>query len=177
MIVWRSMLCDRCHKEEASVHVTQDVNGHVRKLHICEACAKDLGVSQPQGMNLNDMLESLKSQFEALQESLPGGAEAEDVRCPLCNTSRSSILKRGRMGCDFCYERFETEIMPIILSLHHQDQHIGKIPKGEEQRIHQSLKLMRLRRELEEAVEQEDYELAARLRDEIRELPITEEAP
>ena len=162
------MQCESCQQNEATVHVTQIVDGKVTKFHLCEACAKAKGVElHAQPMDIGGMLESLKEQLSHLK----GDLEAEPARpaaCPVCGMTRTEILKKGRMGCDQCYETFASEMLPVVVSLQHCDQHLGKVPRRASERMRHSVELARWKRELEQAVAGENYELAARLRDRIK---------
>lgn len=173
------MLCESCHQKQATVHVTQVVDGQVEKHHLCEGCAaeKGLDVVHGQPMDLGGMLETLKDQLAQLKDSPalmgPGGAST----CPACGTTRTDILKRGRMGCDRCYDTFAAEMLPVVVSLQHGDQHLGKVPRRSSERMKTSVEMARLRRELDQAVAAENYEQAARLRDQIKALPAEEVGP
>ncbi|NLG35647.1 MAG: hypothetical protein GX548_09870 [Lentisphaerae bacterium] len=176
MIFSRFMLCESCHQKEATVHVTQIVGGQVEKHHLCEACAAAQGLDvHGQPLDLSGMLATLKQQLDQVRESPP--AAAGPGACPACGTTRTDVLKRGRMGCDHCYESFAGEIIPVVLSLQHSDQHLGKVPRHASERMKSSVELARLRRELDRAVASENYEEAAQLRDRIKALPAGEAAP
>ncbi len=118
------------------------------------------------------MMEKLKNQLEHLKEDLvverpPAGP----ATCPACGMTRTEILKKGRLGCDRCYEAFAAEMLPVVVSLQHADQHLGKVPRRASVRMRASVEQARLRRELDQAVAAENYELAAKLRDQIKALP------
>jgi protein arginine kinase activator len=172
------MLCENCHQNEASVHLTQVVDGQVEKHHLCEACAEKKGLDvHAQPMDLSGMMASLKEQFSHLKERLDVPAASTTSICPACGMTRTEILKKGRLGCARCYEVFAAEMLPVVVSLQHGDQHLGKVPRRASVRIKNSVEEARLRRELDKAVAGENYELAARLRDQIKALPAAEEAP
>lgn len=166
------MLCENCHVKEATVHVTQVVDGQVTKNHLCEECAAQKGIDvHAQPLDLSGMVANLKEQLAQLkgapaERSAPGPAV-----CPACGMTRTEILKKGHLGCDRCYEVFAAEMLPVVLSLQHNDQHLGKVPRRSAARVKTSLELARLRRELDKAVAAENYELAAQLRDRIKALP------
>lgn len=167
------MLCESCHQNEASVHVTQIVDGKVRKFHLCESCAKEKGVDvHADPVDLSGMLDNLKDQLTQLKEEAPAARPARPAACPVCGMTRTEILKKGRLGCDRCYETFAAEMLPVVVSLQHSDQHLGKVPRHASERMKHSVELARLRRELDQAVAGENYEEAARLRDQIKALPM-----
>lgn len=173
------MLCESCHVKEASVHLTQVTNGKVEKHHLCAECAEMQGIdvhSQP--MDLGGMVANLKEQLEHLkQPQAKEPAPTGPFACPACGMTRMEILKRGRLGCDQCYEVFAAEMLPVMVSLQHSDQHLGKVPRRASDRLKNTVEAARLRRELDQAVAREDYELAARLRDQIKALGAAETSP
>ena len=169
------MLCESCHQKPATVHLTQIVDGKVEKHHLCEECARKQGLDvHAQPMDLGNMLETLKEQLAQLKAATGKAPEAGGAACPACGTTRAEILKSGRMGCDRCYETFAAEMLPVVLSLQHADQHMGKVPRHASERLKTSVEQTRLRRELDQAVAAENYEEAARLRDRIKALPAGE---
>ena len=166
------MLCQNCHQNEATVHLTQIVDGKAEKYHLCEACAAQKGIDvHADPVDLGGMMEKLKNQLAHLKEDLeaPRAAPGPAV-CPSCGMTRTEILKKGRLGCDRCYETFAAEMLPVVLSLQHSDQHMGKVPKRSSARLRNSVETARLRRDLDKAVAGENYEQAAKLRDQIKAL-------
>ena len=169
------MLCEHCHQNEATVHLTQIVDGKVEKFHLCEACAEKKGIDvHGQPMDLGGMLANLKEHLVHLKEPAGEAGASKSAVCPACGMTRTEILKKGRMGCDRCYEHFGAEMLPVIVSLQHGDQHLGKVPRHASDRMKHSVEQARLRRELDKAVAGENYELAAKLRDQIKALPADE---
>ncbi|MDD2240824.1 MAG: UvrB/UvrC motif-containing protein [Kiritimatiellae bacterium] len=165
------MLCENCQQNPATVHVTQIVDGKVAKFHLCETCAQLKGLDVPeQALDLGNMLETLKEQLNQLQTASGPATLERAVTCPVCGTTRTEILKTGRMGCDHCYEAFTAEMLPVVMSLQHAEQHMGKVPQRSSKRMKASVEWVRLRRELEQAVAGENYEQAAHLRDQIKAL-------
>ena len=172
------MLCESCHQNEATVHLTQIVDGKAEKHHLCETCAAQKGLDVHVGpLDLGGMVANLKEQLEHLQADLAPARPAGVAACPACGMTRTEILKKGRLGCDRCYDVFAAEMLPVIVSLQHGDQHLGKVPRRASVRLRNSVELARLRRELEQAVAGEDYERAARLRDQIKALPAGDAGP
>ena len=114
---------------------------------------------------------NLKEQLTHLKDRPPERRVSGPSVCPACGMTRTEILKKGRLGCDKCYEVFAAEMLPVVISLQHNDQHLGKVPRRSQARIKNSVELARLRREIEKAVAAENYELAAQLRDKIKTLP------
>ena len=170
------MLCQNCHQNEATVHLTQIVDGKAEKYHLCEACAAQKGIDvHADPVDLGGMMEKLKDQLAHLKEDLETPrAPAGPSICPACGMTRTEILKKGRLGCDRCYDVFAAEMLPVVVSLQHGDQHLGKVPRRSSARMKNSVEAARLRRELDKAVAGENYELAAKLRDQIKALPSEE---
>lgn len=166
------MLCESCHQNEATVHLTQVVDGKAEKFHLCEACAAQKGIDvHAEPMDLSGVMASLKEQLGHLKAARDDSQAPGAAVCPACGLTRTEILKKGRLGCDRCYEMFAAEMLPVILSLQHSDQHLGKVPRRSSARMKTTVEQARLRRELDKAVAGENYELAARLRDQIKALP------
>lgn len=172
------MLCESCHEKEATIHLTQVVDGHAEKFHLCEDCAAQKGIDvHAEPMDLGGMVEKLKDQLAHLKEDLEAPPPSRTAACPGCGMTRTEILKRGRLGCDRCYETFAAEMLPVIVSIQHGDQHLGKVPRRASDGLKNSVELARLRRELDQAVAGENYEQAAKLRDQMKALAAESGAP
>jgi protein arginine kinase activator len=158
------MLCDVCKQNEAKVFFTQIVDGKMQKVNLCEACSKAKGVTDPTGFALADLLLGLG----AAQEIESGGPAA--VHCPVCGFSQTDLKKTGRLGCSSCYDTFADGLSSVLKAMHKGTRHTGKIPV----RLHRTMilgdRMRSLKEDLEKAVESENYESAAKLRDEIRKL-------
>ena len=158
------MLCEHCNEQEATVHLTQVIDGEVKKLHLCEACAAESGFDVHGTMSVTDILLGMGG-----QPSAPATSENLERSCPVCHLRRSDFKKAGQFGCPSCYETFSDELRPLLKAIHRGDQHTGKVPAREGARVRMSARLSTLRQELDAAVAAEKYEEAARLRDQIRE--------
>ncbi len=159
------MICDVCKAANASVFLTQIVEGKMQKVNLCEACSKERGVTDPTAFALADFLQGLGGGAE----EMVGGAQAQQ-KCGNCGLTQMEFKKTGRLGCSECYEVFAESIGPMLSGMHKGISHTGKVPE----RLMQRLELERTVRELHEglraAVASEDYEEAARLRDRIKRL-------
>lgn len=155
------MLCESCNEHEATVHLTQVVEGSVKKIHLCEECAAKSGLDLQGPISITDILLGM------------GGGKvdsmAEDRSCARCHLRRSDFKKTGRLGCPSCYETFASELAPLVKAMHRSEQHTGKVPAGESLRVRMTAEVAVLQQQLEQAVAAEDYETAARLRDQIAE--------
>lgn len=157
------MLCDICKKNEATIHLTQIVEGKMLKVDLCETCSKAKGIQETAGFSLADLLVGLGS-AEEMKAELPG------VRCPVCGFSQADFKKTGRLGCSACWEAFEAGLASLLKAMHKSDRHIGKVPGKAAHTIAISEKIQEYTRDLEKAVSAEKYEEAAQIRDQIREL-------
>ncbi len=157
------MKCDQCDKD-ATIHLTQVIEGEVKKVHLCEACAIEQGLDVQHTLSITDML--LGSQ-EAL--AVAGAEDEPSTSCPRCHMTRADFKKTGRLGCPHCYEHFKEGLGQLLHAVQRSDQHIGKIPTRESVRVKRTAEIAALKQALDSAIADEAYEEAARLRDQIRE--------
>ena len=159
------MLCEQCSEKEATVHLTQVLDGQVKKLHLCEECAAESGFDVEGTTSVTDILLGLGGQAPAA----PGKPARDFERsCPKCHMRKSDFKKTGQFGCPACYEAFEDDVAPLIRAMHRGDRHVGKVPERESLRVRVSSELAALKTALDEAVTEEEFEEAAKLRDQIR---------
>lgn len=173
------MLCQKCKVKEAQFQFTKTEDGQVVKLSLCAECAAALKMPlADKTVDLSGMMAELKNQLDQLQETLAADAQpAGQHACPVCGMKRTDVLKKGRLGCDRCYEVFGAEMVPVVVSLQRGDQHVGKVPKRISSGLRLSVETGRLRRELDKAIAAEKYEEAAQLRDQLRALSAGKEQP
>lgn len=158
------MMCELCKEREATVHLTQVVDGSIKKLHLCEECAAQSGFDLQGPISITDILLGMGVQKE------PATTPATERSCPKCHMRRTDFKKTGRFGCPTCYEAFAEELPPLLKAMHRSEQHIGKIPAAEGTRVRASVELSKVQQDLDKAVGSENYEEAARLRDRIQKL-------
>ena len=156
------MQCDVCQSKEATVFLTQIVDGKMQKVNLCEACSKEKGVNDPTGFALADLLLGIGASQEI--EKTPATA-----KCPVCGFTQADLKKTGRLGCSNCYSVFADSIGPMLKNMHKGTAHVGKVPAAFKKSREQDEKLRALQEDLAKAVEAEEFELAAQLRDRIRE--------
>lgn len=159
------MKCDHCGENEAVIHLTQIVDNKMGTYHLCEACAAEKGLEPEPGIGNFPLTDFLAQMGEAKPE--PAGP----VECEYCGLSLKDFKKTGRLGCSHCYVTFDEHMRGLFRRLHGGTQHVGKVylpPDPTEADRHEQLS--RLRRKLDVAVEKEEFERAAQLRDQIREL-------
>lgn len=154
------MICEICKEREATVHLTQVMDGSIKKMHLCEDCAAKSGVDTQGPLSITDILLGMGV------EKGPAAA-ATERSCPKCHMRRTDFKKTGRFGCPTCYEAFAEELPPLLKAMHRSEQHIGKVPAAERPRVEATAELAALQQSLDQAIAGENYEDAARLRDRI----------
>ncbi len=160
------MLCMICKKTEAKVHLTQMVEGKVKKVDLCEDCAKAKGVDDPTGFSLADLLLGLGASQEIAQTAAaPTGTE---LACSVCGFTQADFKKSGRLGCAECYKTFAEGLDGLLKTMHKGTRHTGKVPRATGQLRDAGERIKALQKRLEQAIAAERYEEAARLRDEIK---------
>ena len=107
------MLCEHCSEREATVHLTQVIDGEVKKLHLCEECAAESGFDVHGTMSVTDVLLGMGGQMAAS----PPPAESIERSCPVCHLRRSDFKKTGQFGCPACYETFSDELKPLLKAI------------------------------------------------------------
>jgi len=165
-------MCDlKCQKCEnaATFHITELTSGEPQELHLCEDHARQyLAPSE------EEMAEAIPAVAGMLAQHLTVGETAEELArldrqsCPVCGITFLEFRKQGRLGCPHDYECFAKELQPLLVNIHGQTEHVGKCPSRGPGGAEVKTQLIRLRREMKEAVNNEDYERASALRDEIR---------
>lgn len=155
------MFCDVCKSKEATVFLTQIVEGKMQKVNLCESCSKQKGVNDPTGFALADLLLGLGAAQEI--EKNPAG-----VRCPACGFSQADFKKTGRLGCSVCYDAFSEGLSAMIKNMHRGVIHTGKVPAKLAAACLREQELGSLQLDLEKAVKEENFEDAASIRDRIR---------
>lgn len=164
------MLCERCNMQNATVHLQQTFNGGKTDIYLCANCAgeNELGISF--GNLFQGFLESFfGSQANLTFEKKGETAEHSSLKCDSCGLTYDSFKKTSKLGCSSCYTAFKKELEYIIKNIQGSNVHEGKFPKRSGQEFIQKREIERLRLKLKNAIEGEEYEAAAKIRDEIRE--------
>src|SRR5512138_1355893 len=157
------MLCCICKEREATVHYTKIDGDKVQKVDLCEECSKTKGVNDPVGFELADLLLGLGASKEI--EQYTGGVE---LKCPRCGFTQADFKKAGRLGCPDCYETFSEPLGSLLKTMHKGTRHVGKVPESLRHNRDLNDRLKLLQKRLTKAIEAEDFEEAAILRDEIK---------
>jgi len=157
------MLCDQCHERDAAVLLTTIEDNTVRQLHLCERCAAERGVETPSAQPKNPLGDFL----QAAQQQTVLGSDA--VRCSFCQTTLRDFRASGRLGCAHCYGAFEKSLRELLRRVHGSSRHVGiAYESPAPAQLQRVSTLTELRDRLRRAVDGEEFELAASLRDQIR---------
>lgn len=158
------MKCDVC-DNEATVFLTQIINGQMTTVNLCESCAKAKGVTDETGFGL---AEAFVGAPQIATAKVAAGHE--DVTCPACGFTQAQLKKIGRMGCPECYTTFREGLDNLLKAMHKGTKHVGKIPQRLTAESQKLKSLSQLREELDAAVREERYEDAARLKSDIEKI-------
>ena len=159
------MRCQRCKEKEASIHVTEVADGSKSEVHLCDDCAQKEGVTLKGHVSLADFLAGL-IKAPVTKEM----AKLSKLKCPVCGISYLEFQSKGRLGCPQDYEVFADLIDDLLDRIHGSTSHIGKTPAPGVPANAGATELESLKRELAQAIHEERYEEAAKLRDRIREV-------
>jgi protein arginine kinase activator len=162
------MNCQQCHKP-ATFHITDLTDGKVISLHLCPDCAKDY-LNPPDDDVATPTLANLLTKQLKLGQTAEELAELDNKECPICGITFFEFRQEGRLGCPYDYTHFADELEPLLINVHSDIRHVGKRPKHGAYDAESQNELIRLRREMKESVETENYERASQLRDKIRQI-------
>jgi len=155
------MVCEVCKTNQATVFLTQIIDGKMQKMNLCETCSKEKGVPDPFAF---DLLAGL-----GVAPATEPGAAAQ--RCVACGFTQADFKKTGRFGCPQCYDTFAEGLSGLLKAMHRGGTaHSGKIPSRLKKSTERNARMKAIRKELDAAVTAENYETAAQLRDQLREL-------
>lgn len=176
------MNCDICKKNTATIHIQEIVGGKKHSLHICEECAEKKGLNSNNinGMNVAEILYKLSSEVgspslkENSKEEAPKSeneSQNQTVVCPQCGWNSEKLKRTGRVGCSECYTAFSEILYETITNIQRGMYHTGKHPKSDNtDRSNITFEILELKNKLDKCIEREEYEEAAKLRDQIKEL-------
>jgi protein arginine kinase activator len=159
--------CNRCSKP-ATLHITEVREGAKQEeLHLCESCAQEYlthseSTEQPESSSISNKVAEVAGEGQL--------EEMDQLTCPSCGISFREFRSQGRLGCPHDYLAFSKELMPLLENIHGEQQHTGKVPKRAPDGSQQQYRLIKLRSQLRAAIDDEQYEKAAQLRDEIQKL-------
>lgn len=193
------MLCENCGKNEANVRYTQIINGDKKEMHLCEECSEKLGIGKmdfKMPISFSSFLGDFFDEFEN-DTLLPELDPIKQLTCDSCGMTFEDFMNTGKLGCSNCYDTFESKIDPILKNIHGANKHVGRLGKiasssklkdtdfkehenNTKQDIETENKTQNmekeenkeeiLKQELQKAIEEERYEDAAKIRDEIKKI-------
>lgn len=184
------MQCDICGKKKATVHLTEIVDEQMSEMHLCEECARNKSTQMEQQFGLGDLLAGLSD----VSKSAASKTDAKNALiCPACGLNYEDFRKFGRLGCGQCYTSFKEHLAGLLRKIHGSNRHLGKAPAafvapppeavvpapavkaaaaptlpGEAAGFLASENLEDLKKQLSAAIQAENFEKAAWLRDKIR---------
>lgn len=165
------MLCHECNDREATLHFTKILNGKKTEIHLCDECAREKGEYIPgtNGFSIHQLLSGLLN-FE--QPIAPTNRSVlKQEQCNKCQMTYHQFARTGRFGCAECYKTFSTKLDPMLKRVHGGNiSHIGKIPVRIGSGIQTQRQIQQLKQQLQTHIMKEEFEEAAKLRDEIRSL-------
>ncbi len=158
------MLCEKCKKNSATIFYQQIVNGEKQEFHLCEECAAKMQST----VSFDSMFKGFLDSF--INMGNIGYTTQSAFSCPSCKMSFEEFRQTGRVGCSDCYTAFKNQFAPVLKNIQGSIRHTGKIPKKAGAELSARREIENLRKELKAAIEKEEYEKAAELRDRIKNL-------
>jgi protein arginine kinase activator len=158
------MMCENCGKHPATTHIHTVINGVVTDKNLCGYCAAAEDLINPTKTTLTDMLISM------FGDNLAKTKLSNTTRCSVCGSTFSDFAETGKAGCANCYTTFYDELLPYLKRVHGSTKHTGNRPQRAPLAVRSEDKIGSLRQKLKELVMSENFEEAARVRDEIKEL-------
>ena len=166
------MLCDNCGKHEASIKLTQIINGKKTEMMICELCGQKMGIADI-GFEMPIDISKFLGDYELENENfMPFNTISKAVKCDKCNMTYDDFLNTGKFGCEECYKTFGNKIDTVLKRIQGTDRYVGRTANyNESNKIEEAKidnKLEKLQDKLKQAIKEERYEDAAKIRDEIK---------
>ncbi|MBE6681155.1 MAG: hypothetical protein E7600_02570 [Ruminococcaceae bacterium] len=173
------MICQACNKNQAVVHYRTNINGKQTEMYLCRECAEKNGITKKASFEPIEMIDSFFGNggddifgglFAGMMNDSAAKSVSEQKACPLCGMRFSEFLHGGKIGCAECYKTFSSSLNSTVKRIHGSAEHCGKIPFGKSEEMSDRKKLLELKAKLSEAIEKQEYEMAAKYRDQIKEL-------
>lgn len=174
------MMCSNCGKKEANFMYTEIINGVKKEVRLCSDCARKLGYLDNMSFNMpldfSNFFGDFLNEYDSLMPSL-FAEKTKALKCSSCGTDYDEFLTTGQFGCSNCYDVFQDRIEPLLRQLHGDTKYLGKRSGNrlskmnvnlEKEEVKEDNKLSTLKRNLKEAIKVENYEEAAKIRDEIK---------
>lgn len=159
------MICNLCGLNQATIHLTEIINNQMVEIHICESCAQEKGTEFKTHFDVGDILSNF-SDIGLLEEEAKKGK----LKCSGCSITYDDFAKSGRLGCPECYQSFSKLLMPLIQRVQRASHHLGKKPKNIPTTTRNRHDLRQIQERLRKCIQMEQFEEAAKLRDEIKQI-------
>ncbi|HWQ73531.1 MAG TPA: DNA helicase UvrBC [Desulfitobacteriaceae bacterium] len=163
------MLCQHCQQREAKVRLIKTIKGQTEELNLCEPCSQkihEFNIFIQPGIVVPDFLQAL---FGFMSQPEKSGIPQEES-CPRCGITFNQITRAGKLGCSVCYDKFEPQLESLLRRIHGGGQHVGKIPLRRGAAIKDKMQLQNLKEQLAGLIQQEKFEEAAVIRDQIKQM-------
>lgn len=160
------MICNICGTKEATIHLTEIMNGQMVEVHICEACAEEKGTEFKTYFNFGDLLAGIPGIEKVMETS----GKKTPLVCKQCGMTYEEFGKSGRLGCPACYESFHKPLAVVIKQVQRASHHVGKKPSRIAKEVRSVHDLRQLQEKLRRCIQTEQFEDAARLRDQIKQI-------
>jgi len=160
------MMCQACGKSTATVHFTEIQDNKMTELNLCDRCAEEKGLHTPASkhkFSMADLMAGMVDDMTSAEEQRVG-----HVQCPRCGLLYSAFKETGRLGCSQCYDAFQFQLRPLLRRIHGSTRHAGKVPTRDGEGVSRARQVQRLHDELQVAIEKEEFERAAEIRDAIK---------
>ena len=161
------MLCERCEKKTATVYYTDIQEGKLTQYHLCKDCAQEMGISHSapsQEFPISNFLAGMLEEVDSDEALSPGS------HCETCGLAYSEFKELGKLGCSSCYASFSPSLKHLLRRIHGSNQHEGKVPSSQLRLVAERREVRRLKDDLRKAVEEEEFERAAEIRDQLKAL-------
>jgi protein arginine kinase activator len=158
------VLCEKCHQRQAVVHMEQIINGQKTEMNLCHECVAQM--QKP--ISFENFFQGLLDVIGAAPTSISPQKNIPATLCKSCGLSYEEFKKTGRLGCADCYQTFRRELDPVLKNIQGSNRHEGKDPQRSGAGLLNKRNVDKLKVALSKAIENEEFEEAARLRDQIR---------
>lgn len=163
------MICERCGEREAAVHLTRIINGEKEEMHLCEKCARKTSkFNFDDNLGFQSLLSGILNQnFSSQNSPKLNNGQSQNLFCKNCGLSYQEFAEKGFFGCHECYQTFADKLNPLLKRIHGNTQHSGKQPESFLQKSEMEFEIDELKEKMKQAVDEENFEKAAEIRDKI----------
>ena len=173
------MLCEQCNKNTATIHMKGLMNGEKTEMHLCQECSFNM-VNMEMPISLENIFKGILESVQSMggvqatigQVPFPAAMRKVPGPCKVCELTYEQFKTGGKLGCEACYQAFPKEIVALFKNVQGSTHHEGKFPKRFGTQMRQQRAVDKLRATLKTAIDDENYEEAARIRDQIREMEV-----